>query len=637
MPLRGSSAGCNAHTLLDYLADRGLTAYGQSDPDESLVDRNRDRLRVLRYLAQHPEGASQTAICHDVLKGVDPSTYTGHFSFEQEPDWRDRVWHHEEWVPLDGSDADYQFVNRFLTDLEAHSELIRLENRATDDTHQRFAFATPELLDLISEGITETTDQPDELVYDRQFCENLLKSKRSTYKRLTDSEKEHLANSLRNYIQRTRDYRLAFDVHLANRTGHTTKRMEKPYATRFTDDGRIDKNFAMLQSALETGYAEADCGVFATFTTDPKKFDSLYGAITQINKNFHALNQWLKSDPSTKGDTRKESVSAWSGPDSNSTGRPRERLDYIKVLEFTSSGYPHLHVLYLDPPRRESDGMPWLCDKAELSHQWNKDTKQRTGQGQIVDTWPLVYRDDLDDLDQAEFNDSEGFVSWYRYGDHDHSQEWIEDHSDQHDQLDFDGDDDIPLQKTAGAYIGKYVSATQGHLQNLESLDNPDFATDTEADKSAWWKLALYWVTERRFWSPSRRIRDLIKLDPDRSDIRRGVADATRTSLHRLTDELHTDHACYPKPSADALDDRLGLLARDLVDERAVAAQEAHATQTTLARVEYLGAFHRHDMPSSPHQRVDHRPLEAATNTEQSNLSLASTGDRPPPTADAWN
>lgn len=635
MPLTGSSAGCNAHTLLDYLADRGLTAYGQSDP-ASLNDRNRDRLRVLRYLAQHPEGARQTVIVHDVLKGVDPSTYTGYFTFDQEPDWQDRLWTKQGYVALDGSDSDYTFLNRFINDLTENTDLVRTEALAGDDAKQRFVYPKPSLFDLISEGISETDQASDDLVYDREWCLNLLESKRDTYKRLTDSEKDHLANSLRRYIQRVRDYRLAFDVCLVTRSGRDVRRMEKPYATRFTDPGRIDQQYAMLQSALEEGYDIAETAVFCTLTTDPKKFDSLLDAIMAINDNFHALTQWMKRDPSTKPDTRKKPVNAWYGPDCGVTGRPREKLEYVKVLEFTESGYPHLHVLFFDPPCRESDGMPWLCDKAELSHQWNKDTEKRTGQGQIVDTWPLVYRDDLDEIDDAEFNDSEGFVSWYRYGDHDHDQDWIEAHSNQHDQIDFDGDEDNPMEKTAGAYIGKYVSETQGLLQNLESLDDPSWTGETQG-KSAWWKLALYWATQRRFWSPSRNIRQRIKLDDDRADVRRGVRDATRSTLHRLTDDLHDPHALYPDPADDVLDDYLADLARDLVAEADVDAQQAHDTQTALAHVWYLGAYHRDDMPASPHQSLDHRPLEAATHGPDADVTLASTGDRPPPTADAWS
>lgn len=74
--LAGTSQGCNTSGLVQHLADRGLMAYGQRDPD-ALTDRNSDRIRVLKFLARHPEGISQTALCHYVLKGVAPNDYSG--------------------------------------------------------------------------------------------------------------------------------------------------------------------------------------------------------------------------------------------------------------------------------------------------------------------------------------------------------------------------------------------------------------------------------------------------------------------------------------------------------------------------------------------------------------------------------
>lgn len=207
--------------------------------------------------------------------------------------------------------------------------------------------------------------------------------------------------------------------------------------------------------------------------------------------------------------------------------------------------------------------------------------------------------------------------------------------SNQHDQIDFDGAEDNPMEKTAGAYIGKYLSETYALLQNLESLDDPEFEDESQG-KSAWWKLALYWCTQRRFWSPSRTIRRDIKLDDDRSDIRRGVADATRSTLGRLADEYALDHACYPSPDRDRRDDFLAMLCRDLVAEADVDAQEAHQTQTTLARVEYLGAYHVDDLPPSPHQQIDAEPFGEDCKQPQTNIALASTGDRPPPVTQAW-
>jgi len=641
MSVSDSTAGCNnpnrSPTLVDYLADAGLMAYGQSPSDLSaLTDRNHDRVRILKYVANHPEGVQQTVLVHEVLKGADPTTYYGYPSlsgdaYDRYDAWADRYYNGSGYTALDGSDDDYQFANRFLNELEDSTALVRFETSADGDTGNRWVFPTLDLLDLISSGITQTPTQPNELVYDKEFCLNLLKSTRSRLLGLPEFAKDVFAKSLRRYIRRVRDYRLAFDVRMVDRTGMDVRRMYKPYATRFTDDGRRDRTFARLQDALDWAADHAETAVFTTLTTDPKKFDSLYDAIMAIYENFNALNSYLATDSATKGDTRKPGIAAWSGPDCGSTGRPRRRLEYIKVLEFSEKGYPHLHVLYIDPPRRETDGMPWLIDKNELSHQWNKDTGTRTGQGRIVDTYPLVYRDDLDHLD-VEFNAEEGFVSWYRYGDHTHDADWVESrvrfHQEQG-QIDFDGKADNPQQKTAGSYLGKYLSKMYETLVELDAnLDDLDHDAD-----AAHWKLGLYWATERRFWSPSRRIRDEIKLEEDRSDIRCGVADCTATSLM----QHYEPHASYPERTRERSYHWIYRLSRDLVAQAELDARDAGQTQTTLAHVDYLGAYHYDDLPAQPESPINPDAFEGNLHDPDEPLELASLGDRPPPIVQAFD
>ncbi|WP_144240282.1 hypothetical protein [Natrinema altunense] len=645
-------------------------AYGQRDPD-ALTDRNSDRVRILKFLARRPEGISQTALCHYVLKGVAPNDYSGLYdlsgdTYERHDAAAQRFYDGSDWIALDGSDDDYQFLNRFVNDLEAETDLVRVDALDRDNRRGRLVTPTHRLLDLISEGIRETTSESSDFVYDREYCQNLLKSVRTGDLRLSDGQKSFLAHALRRYINRVEDYRLCFDVHLANRSGYDKRRMEKPYKTRFTDEGRMDKAFARLQSALEFGYESAKHAVFTTLTTDPKKHESLYEAILSINESFHRLTQMMKTDPDTVADTRRSSVPSWT-PDLDSSnfhfgaegavsGRPRERLEYIKVLEFDGGGKPHLHVLFFDPPTRDVDGMPWLLDKNELSHYWDK-----YGQGRIVDTYPLTFRDDLDEVGNfgeevvhdengdpvTDENDdfvtrpvSEGFVSWYRYGDHDHSQEWVEKNVRDHNLIDMDGLEDEPQQKTAGSYLGKYVSEMYESLYDLnDKIGSVEFEADLDAgdDDVALWKLALYWTTQRQLWSPSNGIRDAIRLDDDRTDIRRGVADATRTSMLYYTERLHGSHALYPDLDRDRAESELHRIVRDLLAERELEVTDASTSSTTLARIEYLGAYHFSDLPDSPDRRVDAKNVESAINDPDEPVVLASAGDRPPPTANVWN
>ncbi|WP_124177507.1 hypothetical protein [Natrarchaeobius halalkaliphilus] len=446
--------------------------------------------------------------------------------------------------------------------------------------------------------------------------------------------------------------------------------MEKSYKTRFTDEGRVNKAFARLQSALEYGYERAKNAVFVTLTTDPAKHDSLWDAIQAINPAFHNLTQFFKTDPSTVKDTRESVVPYWRpGLDSSNfhfgqegvvSGRPRERLEYVKVLEFDGGGKPHLHCLFFDVPTRESDGMPWLIDKDELSHRWDQ-----YGQGRIGDLYPLAYRDDLDEV--GDFGDrvvrdedgtrlkdedgefvtepvDEGFVSWYRYGDHDHSQEWVDEHVRYHKGtdglIDMDGDDDVLQEKTAGAYIGKYISEMYGTLLDHNAADVPedfDPELDADDDDAAYWKLALYWATQRQFWSPSNGIRDAIRLDDDRTDIRRGVADATRTSLLVSAEAHHEPHASYPDLDSSRTESLFHDLVRDLLAERELEETRASVTSTTLARIDYLGAYHYSDVPDSGDRRVDAAVVEQAIHDPNEPVVLASSGDNPPPVEDVWS
>jgi hypothetical protein len=91
------------------------------------------------------------------------------------------------------------------------------------------------------------------------------------------------------------------------------------------------------------------------------------------------------------------------------------------------------------------------------------------------------------------------------------------------------------MESTAGAYLGKYLSAAFGSLLDAtESFKEAD--RDGFADKAATWKLALYWATNRRFWSCSESITRGIRPnehtdDPDvRETVRRCSLDSLRAA-----------------------------------------------------------------------------------------------------------
>ncbi|MBX0348066.1 hypothetical protein EGH26_07610 [Halomicroarcula pellucida] len=405
-----------------------------------------------------------------------------------------------------------------------------------------------------------------------------------------------LVDSFTSYLNRIEDYRLLFDVHFVGRTGgETTRRMTKRYKTRFNDEGRVSKQFARFNDALEYGYEYADNAVLATFTTDPKQHDSLLAAINSINENFNRLLSYFDSDPSTKDDTRCPEVRNWRPDlDSDVTGRPRCRPNYIKALEFTEKGYPHLHVLFFDVPTRESDGMPWLCDKQEIAKKWND-----YGQGRIIDTYPLVYRDDLDDLD-ANFDTDEGFVDWYRFGDHNHGDGWVRDRTRAHDLIEFD-DEGQSMESTAGAYLGKYLSATFGSLLDAtESFEESKEELNSYADKAATWKLALYWASNRRFWSCSKPITKGI--DPDdhlqdlsvREAVRWCSLDSTKAASEQ---EIRDDLA---RRQWDDIADLEAAIDRAISDVEQPPVRSTLPEKSTFSCViDYLGAYAYWDIPNN--------------------------------------
>lgn len=379
--------------------------------------------------------------------------------------------------------------------------------------------------------------------------------------------------------------------------------------------------FARYNDALEESYRRSDNAVLVTLTSDPGTYDDpsrpdprpLQDMIDDINSNFHRLTQYLKSDPSTKADTRDPGTPAYRSELADEvTGRPRKKLDYMKALEFTERGLPHLHVLFFDVPEKRGgdlDGCPWLIDKQELSDKWSD-----YGQGQIVDTYPLVYRDDLEDV-ETDFASDEGFVCWYRYGENSLSQEKIEQLSRSH-QIDMVGDDENPTQKTAGAYLGKYLSMTFAGLLDESGEDLDDL--DGYGDKYQSWKLGMYWATGKQFWSISRSLEQSIDPDPAAADdeVARAIRWATKKDVEIACDRLGV---ASPDP-----DDLSG-------DTTSAAISEIVASP--LVNIDYLGTYHYADIPGTIDLGAELVSVEEQVNDPAEPATLI---DRPPPAADVW-
>lgn len=375
---------------------------------------------------------------------------------------------------VESGSTEYQRTRRFLNRNPTFFE-VRKSNGLI------FVSPTLELLDLINGGIIQNPAE-EPATGGTRFCENVLKS----VKEINEKGERLLEYNLKEYVDRINDLRLILHSESAD-----PEYLSLPYKTRFNDEGRINKQWSIMSSAIEKAGEWFDHAALLTLTTDPKKFDSLYEMIDDINSNWNRLMSWLSSDC-----------------------RLGYRPEYLKVLEFTEKGYPHIHaIVFLEDESTRDDGMPWLESKSEISRYWAK------YQGEIVDVQPLVWEDDLGD----HYDEDQGWVRWDEDGDHGGTL----------------GDNDEGGHQTAGAYLGKYLSAVYG---GIKSINEPEIMTDGGTDdptaevsekyeeKAATWKLAVYWATGRKIRTESRELRQAVEeeMEDDEENERGELAEIIR-------------------------------------------------------------------------------------------------------------
>lgn len=357
--------------------------------------------------------------------------------------------------------AAYQRTRRFVS---SHPEYFSVRDASSH------IWVDPQLslLDLINGGITpNTTEKPQHT--GREFCEDVLKS----VKEVNDRGQELLERNLSEYLERINDLRLVLQAQDPN---ESPEYITLPYKTRFNDEGRINKQWSIMSRSLELAGGEWENAALLTLTTDPKKFDSLHGMWTSINESWNRFMSWVSTD-----------------------SRLGYRPEYVKVLEATEKGYPHIHaIVFLEEDSTRYDGMPWLEDKQAISEYWAK------YQGEVVDVQPLTYVRDLGDGYEAE----EGWVRWDSDGDHGGN-------------LGREASDGGGQGQTAGAYLGKYLSAIYGGIRDANAkdvevmTDGGQPLEDEEGgkyeDKAATWKVAMYWATRRKIRTNSLELRGMVE------------------------------------------------------------------------------------------------------------------------------
>ncbi len=188
------------------------------------------------------------------------------------------------------------------------------------------------------------------------------------------------------------------------------------YTTRFNSERRRKKLLARYDHAWSYATQHYKNGVFLTLTTDPSQFSSIYEATMAISWAWNSFMSWLQK-------------------------RLGQRPPYIKVLEFTKRGLPHLHVVFFD--------VGYLADHEEITEEWN-----RLGQGIINYEYSIINKN--------------GRWTWKK-------------------RKPKDGG------RSVKQYLKKYL---------LKTISMKDSALGT---------LALYWITNRRFYTTARILQKKIK------------------------------------------------------------------------------------------------------------------------------
>jgi hypothetical protein len=239
-----------------------------------------------------------------------------------------------------------------------------------------------------------------------------------------------------------------------------------PYATRFNSDSRSSENWRKYHRAWETATKKYSDGVALTLTTDPSKFDSLKEMIDEIMPNFNRMMSWLQRRLGDRcDDVGTEGHSIHDCPDCEPKA---PRPDYICALEFTEKGYPHLHVSIF--------GVDWLAPQAAISEEWGK------YQGEIVHVKQMNKRPCNSDQDGIKVDDTE----------------WIWLTSEKGDKA----------AKNEKAHQGKYLAEA---MPTNESIG--DLQEQVEADDSDLYKTALFWASDKQFWTASNGIKSADEAD----------------------------------------------------------------------------------------------------------------------------
>lgn len=302
--------------------------------------------------------------------------------------------------------------------------------------------------------------------YPKEFAEDFLE----TIQRVTDARAQMLEKQFVSYREQIND---RFNILRAARDDVAPKYLLVPYATRFNSDARSSENWSKYHRAWRNATREYNKGVALTLTTDPKKFDSLKEMCDSIFPNFNRFMSWLRrklahrcSDLGTPGHNLHQCAEC---------EEYGERPDYICALEFTEQGFPHLHVSLF--------GIDWIADQSVISDYWEQ------YQAEVVHVKGMSKR--LANGSQNGVADDDG-------------KEWIWLTSGEGDKK----------AKNEKAHQGKYLAEAMPTNESIADLQE-----QVEADDSDLWKTAMFWASNKQFWTAAEDLKQPSDDDDDETEL----------------------------------------------------------------------------------------------------------------------
>jgi hypothetical protein len=283
--------------------------------------------------------------------------------------------------------------------------------------------------------------------YPRDFARNFISSRGC--KEMTDGRSRVVEEQFVNYLEQI-DGRWNI---LKNIEDQHPEYLLVPYSTLYNDPQRVSDNWRRYHGAWKNATREYSVGVQITLTTDPKRHAHLQDMADSTSENFNRFMSWLRrrladrcDDLGTEGHNLRECPHCEEYAD---------RPDYIKALEWTDEGRPHLHVIIF--------GVDWVAPQHEIAEYWKK------YQASVVDV-RTVRRQPVRDGIEIDGH----HMAWMTTG---------------------DGDGNKKNEKAhMGKYLGEQMPANESIAETRERLEDPD---------DDLWKTAMFWTTGKQFWTCS--------------------------------------------------------------------------------------------------------------------------------------